>query len=110
MGNKTSVVSAGWSTNIRPGYYVSKNKVYYGGKELLNSDSFEFDSFKKLKYGYAKTNTKVYYKGEIMTGVDPKNFKVIKRNGTVSPELNKLNSVVAIDGNNYYQFGKLINN
>ena len=107
MGNSNSVSVYG-DENVRPGYYITKNRVYYGGKVILNGDSSEFNSFKKLKYGYAKTNNLVYYKGEIMPGAESKNFKVFQRNGTVDPEINRLNSVVASNGNKYYQFGKII--
>ena len=43
-----------------------------------------------------------------MPGVSPEKFQVINRSNAISPELTRLNSVIATDGLNTYQFGKLL--
>jgi hypothetical protein len=109
MGNtstKTSFGSIdGRSGTIRPGYYISKSKVLYDGKVIPLED---LSTFKKLKYGYAKTDFHVYYKGKIIIGADPKTFTVINRESVNGP-LKRLNSVIATDSGNVYQFGTKLN-
>jgi len=91
----------------RPGYYVSKKKVMYGGSEIILLPGEE--SFIKLKFGYAKTNMRVFFRGIPIHGADPKSFSTITR-----PESSKLNlnTVAGIDyklnKKRIYQFGNLI--
>jgi len=108
MGNTPSKTTPfgsidGRSGTTRPGYYISKKKVLYDGKEIpLTPEELSF--FKKLKYGYAKTNFHIYYKGKIIIGADPTTFTVINRDSVIGP-YKRLNSVIATDSNGVYQFG-----
>ena len=109
MGNtstKTEPVSFGSvydnGGKIRPGYYFSKDKVMYHGKEIAKMKD-EID-FQKLKYGYLKSNKRVFHNGEPIITANPATFSVINRNNTFlskSPEKNaefeKLNCVLGMD-------------
>ena len=109
MGNtptKTEPISFGSvydnGGKIRPGYYFSKDKVMYHGKEIPKMKD-EID-FQKLKYGYLKSNKRVFYNGEPVLTANPATFSVINRNNkfiSKSPEKNsefeKLNCVLGMD-------------
>lgn len=56
----------------RPGYYLTRCDVYYGG-EIIKAHR---GSFKKLKHGWAKDKTSIYYKGEKVKGVVHSTFRM----------------------------------
>jgi len=116
MGNNTSSQpekekfgSIHGGDKVRPGYYVSKKKVMYGGSEIALLP--EETDFIKLKYGYAKTNKRVFFRGIPIHGADPKSFTTITRQEAAKNQ-SKLNSVLGIDYQSnqkrIYHFGTLI--
>ena len=49
------------TSNPRPGYFITKKKVFYRGEHLTDADQ---PTFVKLKKGWAKDNKGYYYKGK----------------------------------------------
>jgi hypothetical protein len=104
MGNTTSQIQKHFGSinseeNPRPGYYLSKSKIIYKGREIeLLPGEY---NFKKLYYGYAKTNIRVFYKGVPIHGANPNTFTTITRKEVKkefnNPKLIKLNSVLGLD-------------
>lgn len=87
MGVKQTKFSFGsYQYGTRPGYYMSKEHVYYAGgiiKDVVPTD------FTKLRAGWAKTNTKLFYKGEILSGADPKSFQFLKNGYVIDKNVRK---------------------
>jgi hypothetical protein len=61
-------------TNPRPGYFITKYKVFYRGNELNDAD---INTFRKLKKGWAKDKNGFYYKGKRINNKIGENSKII---------------------------------